>query len=51
MTRLGLNLLTPEPSTRNAEVMRTLVTDKGVRLGRIEDAGRSVNAANTLLSP
>ncbi len=41
MTRLGLNLLSPEPSARDAEVTKTLVTGKGVRMERIVSRGQA----------
>jgi len=41
MTRLGLNLLTSEPSARDGEVTRTLVTGKGVRVERIVSHGQA----------
>jgi cupin 2 domain-containing protein len=41
MTHLGLNLLTSEPSARDAEVTQTLVAGKGVRLERIVSHGQA----------
>ncbi len=41
MTRLGLNLLVSEPSARDAEVSRTIVTGKGVRVERIVSFGQA----------
>ena len=41
MTHLGLNLLTSEPSARDAEVTRTIVAGKGVRLERIVSHGQA----------
>jgi hypothetical protein len=41
MTRLGLNILMPEPASRDAEVTQTLVTGKGVRLERIVSSGQA----------
>ena len=41
MTRLGLNLLTSEPSARDAEVTRTIVAGKGVRLKRVVSHGQA----------
>ena len=39
--RLGLNVLTSEPSARDAEVMQALVTGKGVRMERIVSHGQA----------
>ena len=39
--RLGLNLLTSEPSARDAEDTVTLVTGKGVRVERIVSHGQA----------
>jgi len=41
MARLGLNLLTTEPSARDAEVTRTIAMGKGVRLERIISHGQA----------
>ncbi len=41
MTHLGLNLLTSEPSVRDAEVTQTIATGKGVRLERIVSRGQA----------
>ncbi len=41
MTSLGLNLLTLEPSARDAEITQVLATGKGVRLERIVSYGRA----------
>src|ERR1700730_1697926 len=41
MTHLGLNLLTSEPSARDAEVTQTIVMGKGVRLERIVSHGQA----------
>jgi cupin 2 domain-containing protein len=41
MARFGLNLLTSEPSARDAEVTQTLVTGKGVRVERIVSHGQA----------
>jgi len=41
MTRLGLNLLTSEPTAKDAEVTQTIVTGKGVRLERIVSLGQA----------
>jgi cupin 2 domain-containing protein len=41
MTRLGFNLLTSEPSARDAEVTQMLVTGKGIRVERIVSHGQA----------
>ena len=41
MTRLGLNLLAPEPSANADEVTQTIATGKGVRLECIVSYGQA----------
>ena len=41
MRRLGVNLLTPEPTAQDAEVTQTIATGKGVRLERIVSFGQA----------